>query len=282
MAGIANQAPGARSGTAASDLYGAQQAATANTIAQILAQGDALKGSLGGGGGGGGGGTYVGGTPGYYWDNSKAVNGQYNVIRDDVSNLFGQAIGLVRGQAPAIQNDAAARVAEINGLVAGENAAASARGQSQIGAQQSAAAAMGIDAAPQTARAQGIAQALGNYRNTFGDVNAKYFNTRKDVALARNESTAGGFQYANDQEQNAIQAARVKALATAKKWVPGSRGHRVGGGGGGGSAKADKKLITAINKQQKLLVTARDQEIAQRAKDPEIRKSAVQANRRLT
>lgn len=281
MAGIANQAPGARSGTAASDLYGAQQAATANTIAQILAQGDALKGSLGGGGGGGGGGTYVGGTPGYYWDNSKAVNGQYNVIRDDVSNLFGQAVGLIRGQAPAIQNDAAARVAEINGLVASENTAAGARGQSQVGDQRAAATAMGIDAAPQTARAAGIAQALGNYRNTFGSANAKYFNTRKDVALARNESTAGGFKYANDQEQKAIQAARVKALSTAKKWVPGSRGHKVGGSSGS-SAKADKKLITAINKQQKLLVTARDQELAQRAKDPEIRKSAVQANRRLT
>lgn len=276
MAGIANQAPGARSGTAASDLYNAQQRGTANTIAQILAQGDALKGSVGGGGGGGG---YVGGSPGYYWDNSGAVNAQYNVIRDDVSNLFGQAMGLVRGQAPAIQNDAAARVADINGLIAGQGAAASQRAQSQVGDQQSAAAAMGIDAAPQTARAAGIAQALGNYRTTFGDANTKYFNTRKDVALARNEATAGGFQFANDQEQNAIQAARVKALSTAKKWVPGSRGHKVGGGS---SKAADKKLVTAINKQQKLLVTARDQELAQRAKDPEIRKSAVQANRRLT
>lgn len=260
----------------ASDLYNRQQAATAQTIADLLAQGDALKAGATGPYSS----VYEGGSPGYYWDNSGAVNSQYNTIAGDVGNVFGQAVGLVRGQAPAIQKATDARVADMSKIIGGAAQAAGQRGIGQIADQKNAAAAMGIDAAPQTARAGNLAQALNLNQDLFGRVNNNYQKTMGQYALQRNEAQAGAFAHANDEQQKAIQAARAEALANAKVWVPGSRGRLVSSASS--QKKADKQLTSAVNKQEKAIVSAQKKDAAQRAKDASIRSSAVQANRRLT
>ena len=107
-----------RSTADASALANAQQQATADTIAAILAQGDALKGELNGRIAGGSQGYYEGGSPGYWVDNSGAVNSQYNGIRDDTNNVYGQAIAAILAQNPAIQAAGSLRDATIRDTTA--------------------------------------------------------------------------------------------------------------------------------------------------------------------
>jgi hypothetical protein len=260
----------------ASDLYNRQQAATGQMIADLLAQGDALKAGAQGGHSS----VYEGGSPGYYWDNSPAVNAQYDTIKNDVNNLFGQATGIIRGQAAGIQQGTDSRVADLSKIISAAGVAAGQRGTQNIADQNNAAAAMGISAAPQNARAGGLANAIGSYRGSFGALNNNFTKDVGKIALQRNEAQAGAFDYANQQQQNQIQAARARALADAQIWVPGSRGRLVSSGSKANAA--DRKLVSAINKEQKAIRSAQSKDAAQRAKDPSIRSSAVQANRRLT
>jgi hypothetical protein len=270
----------AQSTQQASNLYNAQQSATAQTIADILAQGDALKGDAAGRIAGGTQGFYSGGTPGYTVDNRGAVNGQYNTIRDDVTNVFDQAVGAIKGQAPQINTDFQNKINLIAQIAAQQNAAASQQSAQQLSDQQSAAARMGIDAAPQTGRASNIAGALGLARNAGADAQKGYFGAMKGFALSRNTSQADAFGYANSQQQQKIEAARQAALAKAVYWVPGSRG-KFTATYGSADKKADRSLISGITKTQKAITASSKSEAAQRAKDPTIRQSAVQANRRL-
>lgn len=272
---------GARSGAAASDLYNQQRSATAQTIADILAQGDALKGELGAVPGTRGGGYYVGGTPGYTVDNRGAVNGSYNTIRDDVGNVFGQAVASINAQAPQILADATGRQNFITGLLDDQINRAKAASAQQLGDQQSAAARMGLAVTPQMQRANSSAAAIGNYRSATGNAQRDYFGALGKFAVDRNGRQAGAFQYANEQQQQKIEQARQAALAKAVYWVPGSKGKFVRTGGTPGQ-KADKKTIAAITKEQKAITGAVKKDEAQRAKDPTIRQNAIQANRRLT
>jgi hypothetical protein len=265
----------------AANLYNDQLSTTAQTIADILAQGDALKGEAQGRIAGGTQGYYTGGTPGYMVDNRGAVNGQYNGLRDDVANLFGQAISQITAREPQIRNDAQGRIDLINNLVGDQNRAAQGAAAQQLSDQQRAAAAMGIDAAPQTARAPGTAAALTNYRNAGAAAQKNYFGAIRDVAVGRNQAQADAFGYTRDQRQQAIEAARQQALAKAVYWVPGSRGKFVATYGSA-DKKADRSLISQISKEQKAITKSAADEAKQRAKDPSIRQSAIQANRRLT
>lgn len=275
------QVPGARSGAAASDLYNQQRATTAQTIAGILAEGDALKGQLGGSAGSGGGGYYVGGSPGYTVDNRGAVNGNYDTIRGDVANVFSQAIGAINAQAPQIAADAANRQNMVASLLSAQNSAAVQAGAKQLADQQSAAARMGLAVTPQMQRANSSAAALGQYRGAGAGAQKDYFGAMGGFATSRNKSQAGAFEYANSEQQKKIEAARQAALAKAVYFVPGSKGKFVRTGGSG-SQKADKKTIAAITKEQKAITSAQSKDEAQRLKDPTIRQNAIQANRRLT
>ena len=269
---------GARSGTAASDLYNQQRSATAQTIADILAQGDALKGGLTSSAGGG---YYTGGSPGYTVDNRGAVNASYNTIRGDVGNVFGQAVAAVNAQNPQIQADAANRQNMISALLASQNQAASAAGAQQLSDQQLAAQRMGLAVTPQTSRANATANVLAAYRGAGAGLQKNYFGALGKFALDRNQAAAGAFSYANDEQQKKIEQARQAALAKAFYFVPGSRGRYVKNSSTA-QGKADKKTISAITKEQKAITSAQNKDTAQRAKDASIRQNAVQANRRLT
>lgn len=273
MAGLSTQQ--------AQNLYNAQQKQTSQTIADIIAQGDALKGEASARLGGGTQGYYSGGTPGYYVDNSGAVNGQYNTIRDDVSNVFAQAVAAIQAQAPFIQSQAAGRGDALMGLAQRQGTDASAASAQQLSDQQLAAQRMGIDAAPQTSRAGNIAAALSQYRNQGAGAQKQYFSAIGQTALGRNDAQAAAFAHTNEEQQKQIEAARQAALAKASYWVPGSRGKFVSTYGSA-DKKSDKKLISSITKEQKAITKAQQSDAAQRAKDPSIRQSAVQANRRLT
>jgi hypothetical protein len=265
----------------AASLYDAQRNATHQTIADILAAGDDLRAELSTGSKGSSTGYYEGGSPGYYWDNSPAVNAQYDVIRNDTANLYGQATGLINGQAAGIGQGYDKKINDLTGILGPEGTAANQAAQQQIGDQQRAAAAMGISAAPQTARAQGTANLIRDNRNAFGLLNMNFLNAKRGIDLSRNASQAAAFTNANTQHQAAIQAARIKALASAKVWVPGSKGRYVQTSYTPG-VKADKKTAAAIAKEQKALATSTAKEDAQRNKDSSLRQSAIQANRRLT
>ncbi len=277
MAGIANQTPGSMSSSSASDLYNAQRATTGQTIADILAQGDALKGSLGAGGYSS---IYSGGTPGHYVDNTGAVNAQYNGIRDDTGHLYDMATQQILAQAPQIQSDAGARINLLTSLGAQGNASAAGRAIQQQGDQSNWITALGLNATPQMQRATGIANALQNSRDAFSKLNSDYFGALRDVALSRNQAQAGAFTDANKQQQAKIEAARQAALAKAIYYVGGSRGHLVSSASS--QKAADKKLASSITKEQKAITSAQKKDDAQRAKDPTIRQQAIQANRRLT
>lgn len=269
---------GARSGTAASDLYNQQRSATAQTIADILAQGDALKGDLTSGLGGG---YYVGGSPGYSVDNRGAVNSSYNTIRSDVGNVFGQAVAAVNAQAPQIQADTANRQNMIAALLASQNQAAQQAGAQQLSDQQSAAARMGLAVTPQTSRANASAAALGAYRGAGAGLQKDYFGSLGKFALDRNSAAASAFSHANDEQQQKIEQARQAALAKAVYFVSGSKGRYVRNSSSA-QGKADKKTISAITREQKAITSSQKKDSAQRAKDASIRQNAVQANRRLT
>lgn len=276
------QVPGARSGAAASDLYNAQRATTAQTIAGILAEGDALKGNLTAGLGSPATGYYTGGSPGYTVDNRGAVNGSYNTIRDDVQNVFGQAVGAINAQEPQIQADAAGRQNMVAALLSAQNAAAQQAGAQQLADQQSAAARMGLAVTPQMQRSNASSAALGQYRGAGAGAQKDYFGAMGGFATSRNKSQAGAFAYANGEQQKKIEQARQAALAKAVYFVPGSKGKFVRTGGGSAATKADKKTIAAITKEQKAITSAQSKDEAQRLKDPSIRQNAIQANRRLT
>lgn len=265
----------------ASNLYNDQQKATAQTIADILAQGDALKGDAQGRISGGSQGYYTGGTSGGYVDNRPQVNQQYDVIRGDVANLFGQAVGAIQAQAPQIQQDAQGRLNLIGSALYSQGEAARQQQINQQGDQVLAAQRLGIAADPQMQRSNSTAAALTNYRNGGADAQKGYFTALRGTALGRNQAQADAFAHAGDEQAQAIERARQQALADAYYWVGGSRGRYVSTYGSA-DKKADRSLISAITKEQKSIASDQKKEAAQRAKDPSIRQSAVQANRRLT
>lgn len=266
----------------ASDLANDQQAATAQTIAGLLAAGDALKGDAQGRVNGGSQGYYTGGSGGYMVDNSPQVNAQANQIAAEIANIYGQAQDQIKAQAGGIVSAGNARVTQQRDDVNNSAYTQMLAGRQQVSDQQNALGSFGLSGigGTSTGRATAAQNALGGYRDAFGKLNGDYFGNQVGFDLSRNASQADAFRNANVEQQKAIEAARQAALANATYWVPGSKGRYVSTYGSAGK-KSDRSLISAIGKEQKAITSAAAAEAKQRSKDPRIRQGQVQANRRL-
>lgn len=235
--------------TAASQqLVGAQAANKQAVNAGILAQGQqAAQGLQGKVDAGGYQSVYGGGTPGHYFDNTGAVNAQYNQMQGDVNNVYGQAIASVRGRAPQIASQFQQKIGANDQRAAAQQGALNTfQGQRNRDATQ-AATNMGLGAAPQPngPRLALITKLLNSQVGANKKGLDALFGSLKSAAVGRNESNAGAFGYARDQEQQKVAASRAAALAKAKGYIAGSRGHVVSSASS--QKAADKHLLTQVN-----------------------------------
>ena len=180
--------------------------------------------------------TYVGGTPGYTVDNTPQVNAQYNGMRDDANNVYDQAaaaIGLANKNIPQAYTQAAsqeaanraARSKALQSMVLGDrdNEAdwAARMGFSRdVGTSQAA-----------TGRTTDLLRTLLANNSALAGAGNAYYNSTKNTAVARGQAAVNASNFARDQLEKQIEAARQAALAKAIYYVAGSKGKKVKTGG---------------------------------------------------